>query len=691
MTLAKSIEHKLIRCFFGGAALLISLVACSGDREAAMETTAVPAEDTIVETESEATRAGETAETVPSAATEPSPQATAVTPTTEEIVMENNIPESWHPSTTLGTSFVDAVDISPDGNTALLGSTGFITIVNLNDLSSRQIFIDGTQIEYLSFLPNNQHFIVGYSYAPPAMIDSFTGEVVQTFRGMNYEPLALSPDGTKLAGVGGSLPTIEIWDIASNQRLIQLEGHTNRITSLAFSPDGTRLVSTDENSFNPGAWVWDVVSGEQLMFLPHEDSAETSAFSPDGKYIATGTKLWDATTGEELNTLDRFWGDSFVIFSPDSQLLAVIEALGGTTLVDIATWEPLYGVVYGSNGGNQADFSPNGQTLLLGTQLIDVASGTEISDLGNQPFSDSITVMSSDGMFAATTGYDPMIRIWDIGVGTVRYISSNVEDYSLYTIAFSPDGNKLLASNGVRLIMWDAITGDEIINIEITSGTFDTFRLGMVGFTPDGTRFFKAENAVNLILRDAATGDVLQNFDHGDAQVSTVAFAPNGKTVVTGSHTLGGAFIRWWNATTGEMLSEHTLEPGSRIDTVAFSPNGSQVISLENDSQSRDDTILRVWDAATGEEVNAISLSDKCLSAAYFPDGRQLVVGGERETVIIDTLTGEILEKVTGEGDAVYFTGVRQVMVSNDGKRILLETSRTPVIYEKNIFVPLTD
>ena len=705
MILARIIEHKLNLCtLLVGLALLVSLTACSGDGEGTVEATAVPAEDTIVESEPDATEPEtsepeSTEEDVPAPDVEATPEATAVSPTDEETVVENSEPESWHPIKSLGTLPVLDVAFSPDGNTALLGSIGIITIINLNDLSSRQLFVGGGSVEQLFFLPDSQHFVAGYQFNPPALIDSVTGEILQTFDSLESEPLAVSADGTTLAGIQNDLITIEVWDIPSNERLSTLEGNISRISSLAFSPDSSRLLSTDFESFNPGVLLWDLATGEQIMQLPHEDYVETSAFSPDGRYIATGSGLWDAATGELINTFKFRWGYAFVAFSPDSQLLAVVEGAGGVTMLDIATWEPLYQSFIGSNSSNLADFSPDGQTLLLGGHLIDVASGNVIENLSSQPISDSFMTMTPDGTLAAIGGIDwqdnngdgdadSVIRVWNIDAGIVLYTLTNDDDDVFHSIAFSPDGTKLIANDGDLFRMWDVATKEELLNIENPS---DFDEDGPIGFTPDGTRFFKTDSSENLVLHDAATAEIVQSFDHGGAEVTTVAFAPDGKTAVTGSESVSGPAIRLWDVETGELLSEQSFDLTIVIDAVAFAPDGSHFISLENNYITDDPTILRVWDAATAGEPNAITLNDISTAAVYFPDGRQILVGGDSEAVVIDTLTGEQLEVIAGEADTIYFSKVEQLTVSENGQRILLGTLKTPLIYEQGEFVPLGD
>ena len=151
--------------------------------------------------------------------------------------------------------------------------------------------------------------------------------------------IAWSPDGAQIAvssladETGGK---VFVYDADSGELVIDVTMPDSNTTGLAYSPDGTRLLS---GAFQAEiAQEWDAVTGEPLVTLMgHTQPVVWAAYSPDGTLIATssfdGARLWDAATGEELLTLTASpLGIPRAIFSPDGVHLATMQ-LDGTARI----------------------------------------------------------------------------------------------------------------------------------------------------------------------------------------------------------------------------------------------------------------------------------------------------------------------------------------------------------------------
>ena len=97
--------------------------------------------------------------------------------------------------------------------------------------------------------------------------------------------------------------------------------------AVVYSPDGTRLAVAS----SIGIWLYDATTGAEVALLTgHTDGVTSVAFSPNGKTLASGgslgegaIRLWDVATGQERAILEGYWGIvEIMAFSPDGKTLA---------------------------------------------------------------------------------------------------------------------------------------------------------------------------------------------------------------------------------------------------------------------------------------------------------------------------------------------------------------------------------
>ncbi|ETW79266.1 hypothetical protein HETIRDRAFT_172842 [Heterobasidion irregulare TC 32-1] len=156
--------------------------------------------------------------------------------------------------------------------------------------------------------------------------------------------------------------------------------------------------------------------------------------------------------------------------------------------------------------------------------------------------------------------------------------------------------------------------------------------LSALPFTPLGSLmtqifrpFFSNMIDVGGIARGHSQYPILF-IDKHKSSVNFVAFSPDGKRIVSGSHD---KTIRVWDIETGEAVSPPFEGRTDTVTSVTFSPDGKRIVSSSHDA-----TIL-LWDTDTGEAVSPPfkGHTDGVTSVAFSPDGKRIVSGPQDATI----------------------------------------------------------
>lgn len=203
---------------------------------------------------------------------------------------------------------VRAVAYSPDGSQALTGSEWFSPkntkddVLRLWDVGGGRELrkFDGHDgdIEGVAFLPGGRQAVSASSDKTLRLWDLASGRQLRVFTD-NVEgwlSVAVSPDGSRILS-GGWNGTVRLWDTAAGRELRRFEGHISEVHGVAFSPDGLRAVSGSggygrgQAPQNTTVRIWDIQRGQQLSCLEgHTNRVWSVAFSPDGKYVLSGSR-----------------------------------------------------------------------------------------------------------------------------------------------------------------------------------------------------------------------------------------------------------------------------------------------------------------------------------------------------------------------------------------------------------------
>ena len=492
--------------------------------------------------------------------------------------------------------------------------------------------------------------------------------------------VAFSPDGTRIVS-GSDDGTVRIWDAETGEETAILSGHKDGLESVAYSPDGTRIVSgSDDGTMR----IWDAEIGKEKVILKgHEKEVLSVAFSPDGKHIISGSndgtvRIWNADTGEEKVILKGHEKEVLsVAFNPDG-----IRIASGSNDGTVRIWDAITGEERIILKGHEKEvlsvaYSPNGTHIASGSndgtvRIWDNITGEEIANLSGHKDTVLSVAYSPDGTHIVSGSNDGTVRIWDAITGEETAVLSGHEQ-GVTSVAYSSDGTRIV-SGGVdeTVRVWDAEMGEERF---ILSGY--VYGVWSVAYSPDGTHIAwgggvdetawirAAETLTEKVVPRAFMVRIWDTEKSGETVVLrhenfVWSVAYNPDGKSIASGSIDGT-VQIWDAITGEeMVKLRGHEEG--VMSVAYSSDGTRIAS-----GSVDGTVL-IWDAETGEEMVKLHGHEEGVwSVAYSPDGTNIASGSIDGTVLIwDAVTGEEMVKLRG-----HKTGVMSLAYSPDGTSIV--------------------
>ena len=437
---------------------------------------------------------------------------------------------------------------------------------------------------------------------------------------------------------------IEIWDVDTGEQLAALK--PNWVEDVKFSGDGKTLAIIGI----AGCVIWDVDTRSKIATFPNSKDV---MFTNRGKTLAIiehdRYTIWDIETRREISILSLMQ-EQFerIVLSPDGSLLATTDGKGKVnvwktknskkpTLLTSGYTNPFTILAFSHNGKTLASGDDTGNIQLWDTNTwtkrMTIKAGKDL--IGGLNFSKDSTSLIS------ISNND--LIVWNVATGekiakhTIPKASSRggtlafVEDVTasrLKAAFLTPMGNTLVTRRSKTehsvYEIWD-LTIDNPIRRLIDF----KYQLGPIALSPDGSTFANSDRKGEIFLWDANTGDRLatlslfKNFIdkmlsryRGDSNVCTLAFAPDGKTLLIG--TGNDKEIQLWDLVTYQKIGTLTAHKHA-ICELAFSPDGTLLASGDTGGK------IHLWDYPTRRHLTTYKGHEGYVRAlAFTPDGKTL-------------------------------------------------------------------
>jgi WD40 repeat protein len=417
---------------------------------------------------------------------------------------------------------------------------------------------------------------------------------------------------------------------------------------------------------------------DRATLTGHTGRVNSVAWSPNGKEIASCgqdglVKFWDAGSGKETASLVAHGGGvTALAFSLQGELLATAGADGTVKLWDVAS-RKIVGTFFGHLGTVRAvAISPDATSLVSGgddgtVRFWDVATRRATATRWGRPRSREMAVddplqvvhsvaYSPDGLLVASGSYG-VIRLWEAENAAEKSMLS-VSEGVVTALAFTPQGKTLAAGSDGAIYRWDV---DSLVPRSTPIAVEG--RVNALRYSADGRFLAAATDHAALLFRQPADRqrEVPIRLAGHVGEVTGIAIALDGETVVTSGDD---GTLRLWNPQSGAV---DKIEPDSVIRTrrpivaLAYSADGKRFAAGGADS-------ITLWNVGDSVETTTLKNRSGDISQIIFsPDGTRLVTAGKDWPILIWDLASQ---RVTAALNG-HTGSVNSISFSADGKLVI--------------------
>jgi WD40 repeat protein len=404
--------------------------------------------------------------------------------------------------------------------------------------------------------------------------DATTGEILKSWRGHDciILGLAFTPDGERLASIGGEDHTVKLWEPLTGREILTLRGHDYFGCCVAFSWDGRRLASSARDGT---VKIWDARdahSGQELT-LRHDSEVWSVAYGPEDQLIASacwdGTvHLWNAASGKCVRTVKLPNHVYRVAFSRDGQRLATVSRDKTVRILDPRSGEERYAFTTRHDHLFGVTFSPDGRYLLVdevrsqqvnetGSHVItvwDAETGREVGVVGRHEYDIWGLTFSPDGKYLASS--DRSVKLWRWNADRPEQLRELLHEFRVRNcgfgdaVAFTPNSDHLIAVDGRTVKVWNVQSGEER-TLEGHSGN-----VMAVAVSPDGQSIASAGEDTTIVLWNTETWTRQRTLRGHTSMVMSLTFSRDNQRLLSGSRD---GTVKIWDMSRRDIEDQHEV------------------------------------------------------------------------------------------------------------------------------------